>query len=326
MVFFRILLKIISFLFFFLKFRSLKTAFLFSHYNLPLSYSKMIKRSKSSILFLNSGNSIPISQLFLFKSALSTLFKVLNCKEAIIEKTYSKGFLLNFNTIYLNVFSVENIATVKEIFLETIYDIRIPDENAVFIDIGLNVGYASLYFSSNNKISHIYSYEPFLSTFNEANKNLLLNPILNTKISPVNKGISDYSGIIKVPLYESGSAIASTNDVFINHTISDKNKLELINVEIENIINVLNDVFIKHPLSNIFIKLDCEGEEYKIIEAIDNPNFLNKIKGLIIEWHILGPNKIIEVLIKHNYCVMHFPRHVDMGLNEAKTGMIYAFK
>ena len=48
----------------------------------------------------------------------------------------------------------------REIFIDECYNISFPCDS-VLIDIGMNVGYASLFFASNSKIKEIFGYEPF---------------------------------------------------------------------------------------------------------------------------------------------------------------------
>jgi FkbM family methyltransferase len=182
----------------------------------------------------------------------------------------------------------------------------------------MNVGYATLFFASSPNTVHVYSYEPFPETFKEATGNLGLNPHIKSKMTPHNYGISDQSKQVEVPMLESGSAVASTSKIFVEHNkvVSDKN----IKVEVRSITDVLQEITVKHPQERIFLKVDCEGEEYGIMECLNHSELLKKIDGFFIEWHIKGPAPIIAILNDNNFTALHLPR---VGVD---SGMIYAFK
>jgi FkbM family methyltransferase len=328
MKFFRIINKVFTFLYFLIKFKHFKTAFLFSHYQVPFSSSATLARKGNEIEFLLTRNSIPLDQLEIFKERLVTLIKVLNSKDAKIEKILPLGFVMSFKGVVFKVLSVFNIATAKEVFIENIYNIKLPANHAVILDIGLNVGYASLYFSQMNEIDHIYSFEPFEGTFQEARENINLNIAARNKITIKNQGVSNYNGSIKVPLLESGSAVGSTNQKFIENNLSNikGGQFTEVQVQIVDIKDVLNDIIAENLGQPIYIKLDCEGEEYQIMSSIEENGLLASISGFIIEWHLRGPDPLISILSKNNYTMLHFPRHIDIGIKEAETGMIYAFK
>jgi hypothetical protein len=62
------------------------------------------------------------------------------------------------------------------------------------------------------------------------------------------------------------------------------------------------------------------------MNSIEDNGLFEKISGFIIEWHLKGPDSLISVLSKSNYTMLHFLRHIDIGVKEAEKGMIYAFK
>ena len=99
-----------------------------------------------------------------------------------------------------------------------------------------------------------------------------------------------------------------------------------VQVQIISIKDVLNNIIQENPGKPIYIKLDCEGEEYAIMNSIEDNGLFEKISGFIIEWHLKGPDSLISVLSKSNYTMLHFLRHIDIGVKEAEKGMIYAFK
>jgi len=293
-------------------------AFLFAHYHVSFYAAETVKRKGNNLLFVYTGNQIPISQTYKFKQELMTLIKVLNNKHVGVVSVNESGFVVQINNILLNIFSLSNIVTINEVFIEKLYGISTPGNNNIMIDVGMNVGYASLFFASSDRVDRVYSFEPFPETFEEANKNINLNTAIKKKIIPFNYGISNYSGTVEVPMLESGSAIAATNTLMIEYTKITPSKT--IKVNLKSIEQVLDEVLTSHPDQNIFLKIDCEGEEYGIMESLNKNRHMKGITGFFIEWHVKGPESIITVLNDNHFIVLDLPR------TDVDSGMLYAFK
>jgi len=311
--------KSILFCYYFFKFKSTNLAYQFASYQIPYRDTVNIKRSGNDLVFTKTGNKIPVERVHPYKEELRSLIAVLNDKHVqVVASQTSKGLVLKIDDILVNTYSVSNIFTLYEIYLEQLYNFSTPEGDNVILDIGMNVGYASLYFAALTSTSHVYSYEPFPQTFEEATNNIGLNAALHNKITPHNFGISNTSKFVEVPMMESGSAIASTTELFVEHhrVISDKN----VRVEVKDIRQVLEEIIAKHPSQNLFLKVDCEGEEYGVMECLNGTNLIKKIGGFFIEWHIKGPDAIVEVLNRNGFVSLHIPR---VGID---SGMIYAFK
>ena len=51
------------------------------------------------------------------------------------------------------------------------------------LDVGMNFGTATLYFANQPNVTRVYSFEPFVPTYEEAVRNMHLNPRLHQKIA-----------------------------------------------------------------------------------------------------------------------------------------------
>src|SRR5690606_13837023 len=91
-----------------------------------------------------------------------------------------------------------------------VYDIEIP-ESSIVIDVGFNVGFASLFFAAKKNVSKIYSFEPVRPTFEQGLNNLCLNTRLSTKIEPFNFGLSDCDALAIVDYSYQCKGQVSTN-------------------------------------------------------------------------------------------------------------------
>jgi FkbM family methyltransferase len=320
MAFFRIIIKFFSFLYFFSRFYDFRLSYLLAHYHVTFKAANTVKRKGKYLIFTGSGNKIPLASSYIYREELRSLITVLNDKNVkVAENTETGGkLMLMVQGIHLQVGSVSNMFTVYEIFLEKLYDLSTPSASNVILDIGMNVGYASLFFASSRQTSHVYSFEPFPGTFKEAVDNISLNQDLKKRITPYNFGISNRNEVVEVPMMESGSAVASTSNLFIEN-----GKLESgqnIRVEVRNITDVLKEIIQRHAQEQIFLKVDCEGEEYAIMREINGKDIMNQIAGFFIEWHIKGPYELVQILNANGFTSLHLPR---VGVD---SGMIYAFK
>jgi FkbM family methyltransferase len=207
---------------------------------------------------------------------------------------------------------------LDEIFAERLYDLRV-NEDLVAVDVGMNVGIASLFFASLQHVKAVYGYEPLPETLLQAKNNFTLNPELSSKITPVLSGISNYCGKISVPATVSGSAVFSTDLAFIEaHGMNSGNTVE---VDIIHIQKVFDEISKAYPGFRILLKLDCEGEEYKIMEYLSDKGMMGKISVVALEWHVKGFEPLCEILSQNGFAVFNLGRkEID-----PPVGMIYAF-
>lgn len=316
----RIINKFFAYLYFLNKYFSHRVAFVFANNNIPLKATSFIKRKGDKLIFSNnSQSSFPIRLIRHFNfPQLHFLVNLLNNKNVSIADIANGTLTIKANGINYPVASQANLSVVNELFFDHYYNISSLTP-CVLLDIGMNVGYASLYFSSFPGVKKIYSYEPFEDTFRIALQNFSINEPLSKKIRPNNYGISNYTGTIDVPLLEGGSVIASTEQSFIKDHNIHSNKS--ISVRVRDILEVLNEIRQENPDQHLALKIDCEGEEYNILEAMNTSNGFDKIIFFCIEWHFKGSQRIKEILMQNKFIVFDTPKS-----NEGEYGMIYGFR
>jgi len=313
----RVLNKFISFCFFFFKIKHIKLAYLFAYYKLPKHWASSMQVSNGSLLFTNSGNTIRIAQLDQFGFSMHFLIELLANPLFKVTETTNTYFMVEVEGLVFKVASLSNMAVLYEIFIEKIYAIDAPHSNLVVIDIGMNVGVASLYFAMQPYVKKVYGYEPFPATFEEASLNVAANPKFANKLKLMNEGVSNINEIRAIPLFESGLLSAST--------IEQKNEYgkkigQVIEVKLVTIKEVFELVLAENPNAKILLKLDCEGEEYAIFDMLKETTYLNNVVVAIVEWHEKGYSAIEKVLIDNEFKLKH-EHHVSEN-----SGMIYALK
>lgn len=237
----------------------------------------------------------------------------LKANNATFESINNK-LIIQIDGLKFSINSWEELLILNEVFVEGIYNYKSDDEFILF-DIGMNVGITSLYFSKNEKCSSIFAFEPFSKTREFAKENLSLNHT-SSKIKVFDFGLGFPERKIKVNYNEEFKGSVGINGVAEYINVEDKDVFEL---EIRDVAeNILQNSIDNNK--NIILKIDCEGAEYEIINRLKAQNVLSKISCLMIEWHVNGPNQIVDTLLSENFKVFSFNE------NSKTIGMIYAVK
>jgi FkbM family methyltransferase len=225
--------------------------------------------------------------------------------------------------VKFNIKTQSDLAVIHDIFVSEEYNF-IPSRPAVVIDIGMNVGIASLFFSRHENVKKIYGFEPFKPTYSQALKNLKLNTNFGHKVTAINRGwgrksetlISKYD-----PMNQAMMSVSYDAPAILGTLKPRKEKVELLDAG-----TGFSNILKKHPKAFIIMKMDCQGSEYGIIERLHETKQLNRVNFLILEWHrrgpgeiIRGPGEIIAYLKKNDMNVF------SVGTDNPETGMIYAF-
>lgn len=173
--------------------------------------------------------------------------------------------------------------------------------NAVFIDVGANIGDSVLYAAMQKNIQKVYAYEPFQKTYNFAVKNVNLNPEYKNKIKLFNFGWGKDNVELEVKTNNdiNLSAINSTQEFFHAQNLSEY--IEKTNIIIKKSSEILKEILITHPNDNIVLKLDIEGSEYDVLEDLINADLLKYISIIVVEWHFKGYENITKQLEQNNF-------------------------
>lgn len=218
--------------------------------------------------------------------------------------------IVNVNDINIKQRYITDVKIVDEIFARREYAISILEKDTVVVDMGMNVGIASLYFASNKNVKRVYGYEPFKDTYLQALENFELNPDLKNKITPFNLALSDVNE--QKVIYNS-STYSGYRSIFGNDNLpSGKEAViecAIAGEEIKKIISENID-------SKIILKIDTEGSEFAILESINKVCIWDKIDMIVMEYH-REPQSLLDTLEKNNY------RYIMQG--EETIGLICAF-
>lgn len=226
------------------------------------------------------------------------------------------GILVTLDGLKFYVETKEEFLIICEVYIDKDYNFLYPKE-CVLIDIGCNIGLATLFFSSNMKVKQVYSFEPVTETYDLAKRNFVLNPEINAKITSFNFGLGKSN---RKEFFLFDNNIKGNTGIRGNKSASyniSKSKQE-IEVEIKDIYSNFISIYEEIKQENFVVKMDCEGSEYEIIQRLDETNLLAKIKVLMIEWHDEGSKVLEDILIRNNFVV--FSRNLTIN-----SGMLYAY-
>jgi FkbM family methyltransferase len=180
------------------------------------------------------------------------------------------------------------LGILKDIFEHREYSDYFPFYKKVnIIDIGAHYGYFSIFASKNSdESSRIISIEPNKSNFKNLQKNIKDSQISN--ISSFNLAVGGETGLSKLYLGQSPN-----HSIIENYALLDQNeRFEEIEVK------TLEELIIENDLDPIdFLKMDCEGAEYAILEI--TPRYIfDKITTISMEFHDLKDSRFTgETLI-----------------------------
>ena len=218
------------------------------------------------------------------------------------------GCLNNFK--YTNDKDREVALPLYEIFCDNLYvksHCKINNGDIV-VDIGANVGFFS-YFAICKGASKVYSFEPSKKSVETLKSNFNF-PNLIVEESAVTKSNGEVTFY-----YDELSSIGSSlyNPELGNGVVCKSTNL--------NYYVVQNNI----PKIN-YLKIDCEGSEYEIIEDLSEDYLRYNIDNICMEYHNNTDGRLIPLLDKLKKC--GFNVESEMGHNEigGELGVFYAWK
>jgi FkbM family methyltransferase len=313
------LIKAIYLIYYLFRFKNLRFAKFLAKDSFPHERLNEISYRDGQIIFKATGRAYTLDQVAPCRFSFPLLLD-LAANNSINLDNSSGQLYITWRDIRINAKTFDNFYVASELFVEGLYDLRCNDQ-LVVCDVGMNVGVASLFFAHHSNVKKVYSFEPFPSTYQSALDNFSLNPSVKDKIVPNNLGVGATNAELEIPLTNADSASMSTTDFFLEHM--EKDSVRKIKVQIKDVREIMAEMRSAHPSEKIFLKLDCEGAEYEIMQQLHDSGLFPHIKYVVIEWHFRGSEPLVKILGQNGYSCFVFPRPTkaipDMG-------MIYAVR
>lgn len=199
--------------------------------------------------------------------------------------THKQGGIIFDSSDFNPYYRAKSLLTKEPDTISWIDDYCNPDE--IFYDIGANIGVFSLYAAKQGL--KVYSFEPESQNYAFLNKNIRLNVFKHEMIS-LNIALNDIDIISHLALSdaESGSAMHSFD-----------NKEEGVSLRQSVLGYSLDSLVKKFSLDTPnHVKIDVDGNEYKIIYGMKESLKDDNLKSLCIEIdeNIELDNKIVKIL------------------------------
>ena len=176
---------------------------------------------------------------------------------------------------------------------------RIPfvGDVGVVMDVGANVGAASVFFSLSYPDATIFAFEPaslpygLLATNTEAHANVHIN----------NFGL--YSADLEVPLYRGKYEPGMSS---ITKSMSTRGESDVI------MLRSVRDWLAENSISSVdVLKVDTEGCEVPILEAMSD--LLPRVKVIYLEYHNDGDRKEFDRILGETHLLAHGLMMVHLG-------------
>jgi FkbM family methyltransferase len=206
----------------------------------------------------------------------------------------------------------DEVHILHEILVRGYYDFCVQGQVVVW-DIGMNIGLATLAFAAMPCVRAVEGYEPFRPTYERALANFRLNPALADRIQTSNAGIGPEDAVLRGAWSEDCPGNASTTPDVVPFPQDGATQ----EVTILGAAAVLAEIQRKYPGVTIVAKVDCEGAEYGIIQALHNAGVLSSVGIFMIEWHANGPAELVSLLTSAGFAVL------SQATSPGHFGMVY---
>lgn len=145
------------------------------------------------------------------------------------------------------------------------------------IDVGANVGFASLYFLATGARA-ARCYEPFAHNAGRVRDNLALNPEMTGRMEVVQAALADREERLELPFSpDSGDG----GGLF---GLVQPKKATLETIEVRQATPEVAAGLEALPEPHV-LKLDCEGAEYGILRDLEASGLLTRFSAIACEWH-----------------------------------------
>ena len=250
-------------------------------------------------------NNIPSSKIeFLWKRVIKGV--------KWIDHPVEDGFISDIDGIKILQRFHTDYDFVPEVFYYNTYNIDLGDEDCVVIDVGMNIGIASLFFASKSSVKKVYGYEPFPDTFDQAIANFGLNEvIISQKIIPHNIGLSNKDEELDIAISADESGY---RDIF--SPASNDNSVHIVCKDAGTIVN---EIASDNKGYKIILKVDTEGSEYDIFDSLKRNDSFKRIDSILMEYH-KGSDVLVKQLKEEGFKLL-MPGAVGSDI-----GMLYAFR
>ncbi|MDH4389502.1 MAG: FkbM family methyltransferase [Fimbriimonas sp.] len=186
--------------------------------------------------------------------------------------------------------SGQEINILVEVFIEQFYQFV---NSMDCLDVGANIGASAIYMARFHGCK-VIAFEPVPETFRRLVDHVKLNK-LESLVECHCTGLSDRSGSAQVLYDPNFSGSASEKGIYGSSSVVGNIKLEgeLVDIQLTDALNVF-ETTLTELSENIFLKLDCEGAEHRILAWLKSTDEFKRVKMIATEVHATSSNSIRE--------------------------------
>lgn len=276
--------------------------------------------SGNHIHFKGLGLSISTQKATALLEGYSDAVKLVQKANASFSTDDEGELIASIQDIRFKINDEEELFILYEVFVEGVYNLSSPSHKPLaIIDIGMNVGITSLFYARKPVVDKVFSFEPFLPTYQMAMNNISLNPLFSDKIFAFNIGLDKQEQVLQLPysFYQKGRMAVNGKQ---QKTGLHKKEVSMEAVILKSAANEFQKIKTQTNGHLVVCKMDCEGAEYDIMDDLFSHGLLSVVDVYFIEWHYKHPADIVSMLMESNYNVIST---TSPNLN---SGMIYAIK
>lgn len=183
----------------------------------------------------------------------------------------------------------------REIWYNEEYNLNTSKESIV-IDIGMNAGFATLFFAQKDSVKKVYAFEPDRKMYEKAIENIALNARIKDKIVTANVACANEDKkevYIVNPIESAGIAKKRENKSAV------VKEIEVVCVDSAKALGAIIDNH--YGKEKILMKCDCEGAEYEIFYRLEEMGYFDKIDAFVMEWHADRREEIEKIFVRNDY-------------------------
>lgn len=226
------------------------------------------------------------------------------------------------NGIYVKVRSKDEFCNMYDALVNQIWNYSINNgKQDVVLDVGMNIGDTALYFLKMKKVKKVFGYEPFRKTYQDAVDNLQNYLYSSERVEVFQYGISNENNSRVIEFNKDmtcgQSSLADIRkenyEWYRNAGLVQSENEEKEHIRIRDAAEVFRPIIEKYVDCNMILKMNCEGEEYNIMERLAAEDLLGRFSMILLEWHYRGKECILNHLSKAGFTYWFIDKERNMG-------------
>ena len=223
----------------------------------------------------------------------------------------SEKKLLHLTKDGIHIVTNDDYRMFTEILVDKVYMFppQLTGDFCVF-DVGMNRGFASLFFANNSNCTKIIGFELDSDIYELALQNFALNKILAEKITPYNFGLWNENNQVDIfkGEIEGNTCISScvSEQKYLKKNMQRKKLKAIVKANVKKSSEIFSPMLaeIKPEVKKV-LKIDIEGAEYAVFEDLYEHNLLQQFDVIVGELHngLAGIEKYLNdfVCVNKNY-------------------------